>query len=442
MSFHQINIPKEINNSHDDDELSLAKRNSLLYSACESDVQFVFTVKSNLEIIIYGHKRILSIGSCVFDQMFNGLMATTSTDTSIKSETIVCITDIPIECFKNFLMFIYIGAVELNSDNIVEVMYVAHKYQVCKLETLCCNFLYKNMDISNVLEIYESTLIFNNSITTQCLQWIDDLFDDLSKWEGFMNLKKATLMELLTRDRINISELNLFKAVYRWAEKQCCDASIEPSDSNLRSCVDNFKYIRFPTMTLNEFAECTRYGFNILTAEEKVDVWDAISNVKPSIHFNSTKRMKSPMTYKAITFPYRHSPFGEKSHHHFEFHVSRIVHLTSITVIRNCHFIVMEKESGDIRFARGTECDIRVGQIKSISYSFVPNVKYALVTVDSSFDTGNRMGSSNFKSYADMQKFYNRITWLDKCNFEDHDPFIFDVPQHSLIRVLSYKTSK
>lgn len=140
---------------------------------------------------IYAHKKILSIGSCVFEQIFYGLMATTS-----GAANHVYIRDVPIECFKNLLMFIYIGAVELTSENVFEVMYAAHKYEVYKLETLCCNFLYKTMDISNVLEIYESSLLFNNNITKQCLEWIDDLFDDLVKWEGFMNLKKTSLMDL------------------------------------------------------------------------------------------------------------------------------------------------------------------------------------------------------------------------------------------------------
>lgn len=422
-------------------------RNLLLYSANESDVKFMFTVESNLEVFIYAHKHILSIGSCVFDQMFNGLMAKCSDD----STDIVYITDISMQCFKNLLMFVYIGAVELNLSNVTEMMYAAHKYQVCKLESLCCDFLYRNMDISNVLDIYESTMMFNNSITKQCLQWIDDLFDDLTKWEGFTSLRKATLMELLKRDTLNIVELNLFKAVYKWAESQCCDASIEPSDINLRAAADNFKHIRFPTMEFSEFAECLRYGQNILSPEEKVDVWDSISHVKDSVHFNRTKRIQSAMSYKAFTFSYVPESYNAASRYTFKFSVNRIVRLMSVTVIRNCHLTIYEKEPGETRFVKGKDCIIlardSANGSATIRYTFVPNVNYALTTVDHSFQCDNQRfqnqfnRSANFNSYAEMQQYYNRVCKLDSWNFYEHDPFIFATPQYSLIRAIVYKTS-
>lgn len=37
----------------------------------------------------------------------------------------VYITDAPTECFNNLLMFLYIGAVELNLEYVLEVMYAA-----------------------------------------------------------------------------------------------------------------------------------------------------------------------------------------------------------------------------------------------------------------------------------------------------------------------------
>lgn len=428
-------FPQEVDNC-DDNELSLSTRNLLLFSANESDVKFVFTKGSNLEIFIYAHKRILSIGSCVFDQMFNGLMALCSND----SDSMVYISDIPIECFKNLLTFIYIGAVELKLENVMEVIYAAHKYEVCKLESLCCDFLYKNMDISNVLQIYEATLIFNNNITKQCLQWIDDLFDDLTKWQCFVNLKKATLMELLQRDTLNVGELSLFKAVYKWAENQCCDASIEPNDVNLRKAADNFKDIRFPTMKFSEFAECNRFGLNILTPEEKIDIWDAISEVKDSVLFNSKKRIQSAMSYKAFSFSYYPAPYNATTNYFFEFSVSRIVYLTAISVIRNCIVTIYEKEPGEIDFIKGMTFVVYANETKELSYSFVPNVEYALTTVDYSFKCVKNL--KNFESYSEQQQYYNRISSLGSWNFSEHDPFFFETPQFSLVRIITYKTSK
>lgn len=444
---------KDVDNIRDDSDLTLEKRSILLFSSIESDVKFFFTSSEpNERDFIYAHKRVLSIGSCVFDRMFNGLMASTSSSSG--SHAVVFIADISMECFENLLRFIYTGTVALNMGNIIEVMYAADKYQVCKLESVCCDYLYRTMDISTVLNVHESTLMFDNNITKLCLQWIDDLFDDLTKWNGFMDLRKATLMDLLKRDTINISELNLFKAVYKWAEKQCCDSSIEPSDANIRKMTDNFKHIRFPTMQIYEFAECTRYGLEILTSEEKIDVWDALAKVKHSVLFNSKKRIQSAMAYKAFTFSYIPSCYAWRHRLAFEFQVSRIVHLISISTIRKCCLSIFEKDSEERNFTKTT--DVRVADTKYIRQTFVPNVTYIIVTVDTSFEcdchtlytsrvsqcTHGCGKASNFDSYESMELYYNRITQIGYYNFQDHDPFIFTTPQRSHIRAILYKTRK
>lgn len=445
-----FSFPKEIHDIDVDfEDLTLPKRSQLLYSADESDVKFMFPVDSNLEVFIYAHKRILSIGSCVFDQMFNGLMASSSSNT----ETVVRIPDISMACFKNLLTFIYIGAVELNLDNIMEVMYAAEKYQVCKLESVCSEFLYKRMDNSNVLQIYELTSMFDNTIRTLCLQWIDETFEELTKTQGFMNLKKTILIDILKRDTLNVRELNLFKAVFKWAEKQCCDASVEPSDVNIRTAADNFSFIRFPTMTFSEYAECTRFGSYILTPEQKIDVWDALAGVKRSEFFNSVKRIKSPSSYRAFTFSYFQKAYVKGARYSFCFRVNRIVRLSMVHVLRNCRLIIYEQAFDEPDLKCAVEHTIDADERKLIHFTFMPNVQYNLVTVDLSFECDSRCSRycawslhnckpPNFESYEEMEKYYNRAARITTWNFAEHDPFVFEGPQWSLIRTICYSTSR
>lgn len=162
-------------------------------------------------------------------------------------------------------------------------------------------------------------------------------------------------MKIIKRDTLSIREVNLFKAVYKWAEKQCCEASVEPSDTNLRTAADKFKYIRFPTMNFTEFADCSRYGLNILTSEEKEkekDIWDSNSKVKESVHINSTKRIQPAGLFKAFRLRSVSAPYNANVKYTFEFIVRRIVYLTSITVIRNCRVIIPEKERGEMNFIK------------------------------------------------------------------------------------------
>lgn len=76
--------------------------------------------------------------------------------------------------------------------------------------------------------------------------------------------------------------------VIKWAQKQCEKQSLEVNDNNMRLVVGPLLYlIRFPRMTLEEFASVCQFS-NLLTDKEKVDIFiHFTSSVKPEIPFSS-----------------------------------------------------------------------------------------------------------------------------------------------------------
>lgn len=168
-------------------------------------------------------------------------------------------------------------------------------------------------------------------------------------------------------------------------------------------------------MTFIEFAECNRYGVNILSSEEKVDIWDSLANVNQSSQFNSRRRIQPMKLYKSVTFGYTPASYNDSMRYTFEFSVRRLVYLTSVAVTRSCMLSITEKKPVATEFIVGSKYVVHVNETKSIKYAFVPNVIYVMTTVDGSFRCG-RMCSKwdiKFKNYSEMQDYYNQIATVE-----------------------------
>ena len=94
---------------------------------------------------IPAHKFVLAISSPVFFAMFYGDLAET--------KDFVEITDCEYDSLLEFFRFIYSDEVNLNPDNVMQLMYLAHKYMLPSLGDKCSAFLQRNLDASNVFQV-------------------------------------------------------------------------------------------------------------------------------------------------------------------------------------------------------------------------------------------------------------------------------------------------
>lgn len=233
-----------------------------------ADVHFVVG-KQVPPMRIPAHKFLLSIGSAVFDAMFNGKMA--------EEEEDIELPDVEPAAFLALLRFLYTDEVHIGPETVMTTLYTAKKYAVPALEKHCVDFLKQHLSSDNAFMLLTQACLFDESVLAQmCLDTIDKNTVDALNAEGFLDIDLDTLCKVLERDTLRVREIVLFTAVVRWADAECQRANVPSNPENQRSMLKRALYlIRFPLMTVEEFAtEVVQSG--ILTDREIVsaDVFD------------------------------------------------------------------------------------------------------------------------------------------------------------------------
>lgn len=252
-----------------------------------SDVKFVVvSSQSDCEIKhIPAHKFLLAMSSPVFFAMFYSELAET--------KDFVEITDCEYECFLEMLRFIYSDMVNLNSDNVMQLLYLAKKYMLSSLADKCSAFLQKNLDASNVFSVLPDALKYEEKpLLDHCWQVIEKDAKEAVKSDGFVTIARSVLEELVQKESLNIKEVALFKAVDLWAVSECGKQSIEAQGPVKRRILGEqiVKAIRFPVMEQKEFADVV-LDSDILTHKEAYDLMKYFNSVlKGPVGFPEAKR--------------------------------------------------------------------------------------------------------------------------------------------------------
>lgn len=248
-----------------------------------SDVHFVVG-KGTQQQRIPAHKFILSVGSAVFDAMFNGAMATTSEEIELP--------DVEPAAFLALLRFLYSDEVQIGPETVMMTLYTAKKYAVPALEKACVDFLKSNLSSDNAFMLLTQARLFDEpQLAALCLETIDKYTSEALAAEGFTDIDHETLCAVLERDTLRIREAKLFAAVVRWAEQECLRQNFLVTSENQRNVLGRaLNLIRFPLMTVEEFAIGPAQS-NILTDREIVSLFLYFTvNPKPSVSFPDVPR--------------------------------------------------------------------------------------------------------------------------------------------------------
>ncbi|XP_067872385.1 BTB/POZ domain-containing protein 2 isoform X5 [Heterodontus francisci] len=228
---------------------------------------------------IPAHRFVLAVGSAVFDAMFNGGMATTSTEIELP--------DVEPAAFLALLKFLYSDEVQIGPETVMTTLYTAKKYAVPALEAHCVEFLKKNLRADNAFMLLTQARLFDEpQLASLCLENIDKNTSDAINAEGFTDIDLDTLMAVLERDTLGIREIRLFNAVVRWAEAECQRQQLQLTPENKRKVLGKaLSLIRFPLMTIEEFAAGPAQS-GILTDREVVSLFLHFTvNPKPRVEF-------------------------------------------------------------------------------------------------------------------------------------------------------------
>lgn len=266
-----------------------------------SDVKFVVQASSaDNETVISAHKFVLSISSPVFLAMFHGKMAETS--------NLIHLPDCDYDSLFEFFRYLYSDEVRLSGSNVMRVFYLATKYMVPSLADKCTEYLQNNLDPSNVLCILPNAQRFEEEeLEERCWQVIDKKTDEVVKLEEFVDLDRCLVESVVKREALCVKEVELFKAVDRWATKESQRQGSKLGSGKVKRRIlgeEIVKSIRFPLMSQKDFISVVPNS-NILTAEEIINLMKHFNGVEIStpLPFLETSRkgtIKEPQRQRRL----------------------------------------------------------------------------------------------------------------------------------------------
>ena len=259
--------------------ISISQRTKHIFNtALLSDVKFLVPMSNGKSEskVIPAHKLVLAIGSPVFCAMFYGQMA----DTRDSIELPDCEYEGVLELFR----FIYSDEVKLTGSNVMHVLYLAKKYLVPSLAERCGEFLRKNLDASNVFSILShAQKLEDKDLENQCWEVVEVQTEEALASDDFVVIERSLVESVVKSEKLYVKEVELFKAVNRWAEKKIENQGIASDDNAKRGIIGEeiVKEIRFPLMSQKEFVSFV-VDSNILNMQEIVNMIKHYSKVLTS----------------------------------------------------------------------------------------------------------------------------------------------------------------
>uniref|UniRef100_A0A1I7U7D6 BTB domain-containing protein n=1 Tax=Caenorhabditis tropicalis TaxID=1561998 RepID=A0A1I7U7D6_9PELO len=216
-----------------------------------ADVFFVVGTDDSRQRIP-AHKFVLSIGSVVFDAMFNGGLTPNNPEEALEIE----LPDVEPYAFLALLKFLYSDEVNIEAESVMTTLYTAKKYAVPAMEKECVKFLEQCLVPDNAFMMLSQAKLFDEpELMLKCLEVIDKNTLEALNGEGFTEIDLDTLCEVLARDGLRIREIFLFQAVLRWAKFEAERRGMPANTESRRTVLSRaLQLIRFPLMKMDEFA--------------------------------------------------------------------------------------------------------------------------------------------------------------------------------------------
>ena len=249
---------------------TVLQRNAYMFdNELMSDVSFTCGESSR---IFHAHKYVLATSSAVFFAMFYGNLA--------QKESSIRLEDTDDESFKEFLRFLYTDDCKINAENAIGVMYLAKKYLIWSLTEKCCRVLEASIKPGNVFTVLEQAMQFDEKkLEEKCWDIVSKKTQECLNSEAFCNIESCTLNTLLKKRSLHITEVDLFKAVLKWVDRECARQGVNiQEDKTLRRRVlgDSVYDIFFLEMTLEDFGKYVSFT-GILTQTEVIGIFQHFS---------------------------------------------------------------------------------------------------------------------------------------------------------------------
>ena len=231
---------------HDDWQSSkktVLQRNAHMFdNELMSDVSFTCGESRR---IFHAHKYVLATSSAVFFAMFYGELP--------PKEFPIRIEDAEEESFKEFLRFLYTDYCKITIENSIGVLYLAKKYFIWSLAKKCCDIIEASTRPENVFAVLEQAIKFDErDLEKRAWDIVSAKTQECLNSEAFCEIELHTLNALLKKERLAVTEVELFKAVLKWTDRECARQGInieEDKTARRRILGDSVYELRFLAMS-------------------------------------------------------------------------------------------------------------------------------------------------------------------------------------------------
>lgn len=237
-----------------------------------SDVNFVVGESKDDQKRFTAHRYILGINSPVFHAMFFGSLV-------LEVNSDVSIPDTDPESFEEFLRYLYTEECAIDEKNVISIVYLSTKYIVPSLTKKCVRFLQKTITPDSAFSVLSQAVHFGaDGLEENCWDVIDSQCHEALESDAFLNVDHSLLCELLSRDTLNVKEIDLFRAALKWSANRCDEQGLKGTDKEKQSILGNaVNLIRFPTMSIEEFAGDVVHRTKILPDQDVIKIFLALS---------------------------------------------------------------------------------------------------------------------------------------------------------------------
>ena len=162
---------------------------------------------------IPANRMVLSCHSVFFEKMFKCNMKE-------KYEHNVEIERVNGNTVKNLVDYIYVGSIDINEDNVMELLEAADYLQMKQVKSFCWEFLKSNFEIArdNWLDMLKIVILYRgDEIKDQVYHYISTRFNDITQTDDFKALSCDDLKHCIPNlDRNKMIETLVYQGIMIW----------------------------------------------------------------------------------------------------------------------------------------------------------------------------------------------------------------------------------
>ena len=201
--------------------------------------------------------------------------------------------------FKEFLRFLYTDDCKITAENAIRVLYLAKKYLISSLAEKCCEILETSIKPENVFAVVKQAIQFDEKeLEEKSWDIVSKKTRECLNSEAFCDIRLHTLNTLLNKEKLTVTEVELFKAVLKWTDSECARQGInieEDKTARRRILGDSVYEICFLEMSHENIVKHVS-PTGILTDIEMICLFQKLCGLDvPGLRWKVSRKISGPV---------------------------------------------------------------------------------------------------------------------------------------------------